>query len=50
MQLHDWDLNLWWIEAHVVHSATAGMDPAVIQSIFESFIGDVEDDDEVELK
>lgn len=44
------DLHLWWIEAHVINSATPRMDPAVIQSVLESFIRDVEADDQVELK
>lgn len=45
-----WDLHLRWIEAHVVNSPTARMDPAVIQSVLESFVRDVEADDQVELK
>lgn len=45
-----WDLHSWWIEAHVVDSTTGWMDPAVTQSLPQSLIGDIEADDQVQLK
>lgn len=44
------DLLLWWIEAHVVDSTTGRMNPAVAQSLPQGLIGDVEADNQVQLK
>lgn len=40
---------MWRVEAHVIDSSAGGVDPAVAQPLCQSCIGDVEDDDQVEL-
>lgn len=50
MLLRGGDLHLWWIEAHVVNSPAAWVDPAVVQAVLEGLVGDVEADDQVELE
>ena len=43
------NLHSWWVEAHVVDSATAWVNPTVTQSLPQSLIRDVEADDQVKL-
>ena len=44
-----WDLHSWRVEAHVVDSPAALVDPAVTQSLSQRLVGDVEADDQVQL-